>query len=91
MKNPVWKLNWKRAEVKLWISKRSRESIKSLLLSLIQFRASRNDRDARVYDSRLKQYENEIMDLKARYDAITFDATRRIEENEVADSDLHFN
>ncbi len=53
------------------------------MLYIIFFRAFRNDRDARVYESRLKQYENEIAELKARYDAITLDATRRIEETEV--------
>ena len=50
------------------------------------FRANRSERDARAYESRLKQYENEIAELKARSDAITFDATRRIEENEVRGS-----
>lgn len=50
---------------------------------LILYRASRNDRDVRAYELRLKQYENEITELKARNDAITFDATRKIEENEV--------
>jgi hypothetical protein len=52
-------------------------------LDIYLFRANRNDRDARVYESRFKQYENEISDLKARYDSIVFDASRRIEENEV--------
>ncbi|CAF4272765.1 unnamed protein product, partial [Adineta steineri] len=33
-------------------------------------------------ESRLKQYENEISELKARYDSITLDAARRIEDNE---------
>ncbi len=47
------------------------------------FRVARNDRDSRAYESRFKQYENEISELKARYDSITFDASRRIEENEV--------
>jgi hypothetical protein len=49
----------------------------------VSFRASRSERDARAYESRLKHYENEIAELKARSDAITFDATRRMEENEV--------
>jgi len=48
------------------------------------FRVARNDRDSRAYESRFKQYENEISELKARYDSITFDASRRIEENEVS-------
>ena len=52
-------------------------------ISSLSFRASRSERDARAYESRLKHYENEIAELKARSDAITFDATRRIEENEV--------
>lgn len=47
------------------------------------FRAARNDRDARVSESRLKQSENEIAELKARYDALALDASRKIEENEV--------
>lgn len=52
-------------------------------ISSLSFRASRSERDARAYESRLKQYENEIAELKARSDAISFDASRRIEENEV--------
>ncbi|CAF0821197.1 unnamed protein product [Adineta steineri] len=48
----------------------------------VQTKAARNDRDSRVYESRLKQYENEISELKARYDSITLDAARRIEDNE---------
>ena len=42
------------------------------------------DRDIRGYDTRLKQYETEIGDLKARCDAMTFDTNRRMEENEVS-------
>ncbi|CAF3765713.1 unnamed protein product [Rotaria sp. Silwood1] len=45
-------------------------------------KAARNDRDARIYETRFKQSENEISELKARYDAITLDASRKIEENE---------
>jgi len=47
----------------------------------LQTKVSRIDRDARGYESRLKQYQNEISELKARCDAITFDTTRKIEEN----------
>ncbi len=47
------------------------------------FRFSRIERDARGYESRLNQYENEIGELKARCDATTFNITRKIEENEV--------
>jgi phage shock protein A len=49
----------------------------------LQSKLSRVDRDARGYESRLKQYETEISELKSRCDAITYDATRKIEENEV--------
>lgn len=52
-----------------------------LLFFLIRF--SRIDRDVRGYESRLKQYENEIADLKARCDGMKYDTTRKIEENEV--------
>jgi len=48
----------------------------------LQTKCSRIDRDARGYESRFKQYENEISELKIRCDGITFDATRKIEENE---------
>lgn len=75
--------------MKLWISKQSDLHQSNFFWeNLLRFRASRNDRDARTYESRLKQYENEIGELKARLDAITLDATRRIEENEVRPIDL---
>jgi len=48
----------------------------------LQTKCSRSDRDVRGYESRFKQYENEISELKIRCDGITFDATRKIEENE---------
>ncbi|UJR15242.1 hypothetical protein I4U23_002197 [Adineta vaga] len=54
----------------------------------VQTRAARNERDSRAYEARMKQYESEISDLKARYDSIAFDASRRIEENETL---LHLN
>jgi len=47
----------------------------------LQTKVSRIDRDARGYESRLKQYQNEISEIKARCDALTYDATRKIEEN----------
>ncbi len=50
---------------------------------MILFRVSRVDRDARGFESRLKQYENEIAELKARCDAMAFDTSRRIEETDV--------
>lgn len=46
-------------------------------------RAARTERETRTYELRLKQYENDIAELKARSDAIQFDAARRIEDNEV--------
>ncbi|CAF1039530.1 unnamed protein product [Adineta ricciae] len=49
----------------------------------IQAKSARNDRDSRAYEARMKQYESEIAELKARYDSITFDATRRMEDNEI--------
>ncbi|CAF1190190.1 unnamed protein product [Rotaria sordida] len=49
----------------------------------LQTKLSRIDRDARGYESRLKQYENEIAELKARCNSITSDTTRKIEENEI--------
>lgn len=83
MKNHVWKSNWRKVVVKRQISKPSNPHRSFFQRKIILFRASRNDRDTRVYESRLKQYENEIGELKARVDTITLDATRRIEENEV--------
>ncbi|CAF3683074.1 unnamed protein product [Rotaria socialis] len=48
----------------------------------IHAKTARIERDARAYESRLKQSENEITELKARYDAITLDSSRKIDENE---------
>ena len=54
-----------------------------VLSSIIHCRLSRIDREGHEYESRLKQYENEITELKTRCDAMKFDATRKSEENEV--------
>ena len=84
MKNLVSKSNWKNIAVKIRIYNPSKRSLLPLSLRYIIFpRFSRIDRDARGYESRLKQYENEIADVKGRCDAMTFDIKRKIEENEV--------
>ncbi|CAF0945592.1 unnamed protein product [Adineta ricciae] len=48
----------------------------------LQTKFSRLERDARGYESRFKQYENEIAELRARCEAISFDVKRKIEDNE---------
>ncbi|CAF2819610.1 unnamed protein product [Rotaria sp. Silwood2] len=48
----------------------------------LQTKLSRIDRDSHGYESRLKQYETVIAELKTRCDSITSDRTRKIEENE---------
>jgi len=47
-----------------------------------QSKFSRLDRDVRGYESRLKQYENEISELKARCDGLMFDLTRKTDDNQ---------
>lgn len=44
---------------------------------------ARKERDLRAAEGRLKQYETEIADLKARNDALGFDANRKTDENVV--------
>lgn len=46
-------------------------------------RLGRKERDLRAVEARLKQYETEIADLKARNDALSFDANRKTDENVV--------
>ncbi|CAF0965054.1 unnamed protein product [Didymodactylos carnosus] len=41
----------------------------------------RKEREARANETRLKQYENEIGDLKARNDSIILDANRKTDDN----------
>lgn len=48
----------------------------------LQTKLNRTERDSRGFESRLKQYENDIAELKARCDAITFDNIRKTEDNE---------
>ncbi|CAF1678471.1 unnamed protein product, partial [Adineta ricciae] len=42
---------------------------------------ARKERDLRAAEGRLKQYETELSDLKARNDALGFDANRKTDEN----------
>jgi hypothetical protein len=46
-------------------------------------RVTRTERDARAYETRLKQHEIELAELKARSDAMTFDIARRQDDNDV--------
>ncbi|CAF4467134.1 unnamed protein product, partial [Didymodactylos carnosus] len=41
----------------------------------------RKEREARANEARLKQYENEIGELKARNDAVILDANRKTDDN----------
>lgn len=54
---------------------------KTILFSLI--RLARKERDLRAAEGRLKQYEAEIAELKARNDALGYDANRKTDENVV--------
>jgi len=47
------------------------------------FRLARKERDFRAAEGRLKQYENELADLKSRNDALSYDANRKTDENVV--------
>ena len=47
-------------------------------------RLARKERDLRAAEGRLKQYETELSDLKARNDALGFDANRKTDENVVS-------
>ena len=57
---------------------------------VVVFRFSRVERDARGYESRFKQYENEIAELRARCEAISFDIKRKIEDNDVRKNNNFF-
>ncbi len=48
-------------------------------------RLARKERDLRAAEGRLKQYETEIGELKARNEALGFDANRKTDENVVSD------
>lgn len=63
--------------------KRKKRKILSIRTFFFVFRATRSERDARTFESRLKQYEIEMAELRARADAINIDSSRRIEENDV--------
>ena len=54
-----------------------------IYMHLFVSRSKRHDHDVRVHESRLKQYENDIAELKIRSNTVTSDLKRRIEENEV--------
>jgi hypothetical protein len=54
------------------------------LLLISHFRLARKERDLRAAEGRLKQYETEIADLKARNEALGFDANRKTDENVVS-------
>ncbi|CAF3828399.1 unnamed protein product [Rotaria sp. Silwood1] len=49
----------------------------------LQAKLSRIDRDVRGTESRLKQYENEIAELKTRCNSMIIETTRKNEENEI--------
>jgi hypothetical protein len=55
-----------------------------LFLSIFYCRLARKERDLRAAEVRLKQYETEIGDLKARNEALGFDANRKTDENVVS-------
>ena len=48
------------------------------------FRLARKERDIRATEARLKQYETEIGDLKARNEALVFDVNRKTDDNVVS-------
>ncbi|CAF1254603.1 unnamed protein product [Rotaria magnacalcarata] len=52
----------------------------------LQSKLTRTDRDTRGFESRLRQYENEIADLKARCNSIASDTARKMEENQNLES-----
>jgi hypothetical protein len=55
-----------------------------VFLEIFYFRLARKERDLRAGEGRLKQYETEISDLKARNEAIGFEANRKTDENVVS-------
>jgi hypothetical protein len=50
-------------------------------LELFIFRLARKERDLRSLEGRLKQYETEIADLKARNEALVYDNNRKTDDN----------
>jgi hypothetical protein len=50
----------------------------------LSFRLARKERDLRSTEARLKQYETEISDLKARNEALVFDNNRKTDDNVVS-------
>jgi site-specific recombinase len=44
------------------------------------FRVARKDRDLRTADARLKQYEIEMSELKARNEALAYDVNRKTDD-----------
>jgi hypothetical protein len=57
---------------------------RSFYIVFFYYRLARKERDLRAAEGRLKQYETEIADLKARNEAIGFDANRKTDENVVS-------
>ncbi len=50
----------------------------------MSIRLARKERDVRSTEGRLKQYETEISDLKARNEALVFDNNRKTDDNVVS-------
>ena len=44
---------------------------------------ARKERELRLFEARIKQYETEIADLKARNEALVFDHNRKTDDNMV--------
>jgi len=51
---------------------------------LSYFRLARKERDLRSVETRLKQYETELADLKARNEALVYDNNRKTDDNVVS-------
>jgi hypothetical protein len=51
---------------------------------MFYYRLARKERDIRAIEGRLKQYETELGDLKARNEALGFDVNRKTDDNVVS-------
>jgi hypothetical protein len=56
----------------------------SFIFYLFSSRLARKERDLRSIEARLKQYETELADLKARNEAIVYDNNRKSDDNVVS-------
>ncbi len=57
-----------------------------MIFQLFNFRLARKERDLRAAETRLKQYETEIADLKTRNETLVYDNNRKTDDNVVSDS-----